>query len=81
MLCIKKKCAVLVYQYSTQQTLLYVLLFFQKKRNALKLTRKLKRQFENAMLDRTEHLSDKIPKDKLRQSSAKTNEIQASTSF
>ena len=39
--------------------------FFSKKEEYKKLTRKLKRQFENAMLDRTEHLSDKIPKDKI----------------
>ena len=60
--------------------------FFSKKRNTKKITRKLKRQFENAMLDRIENLSDKNPKQfwklvnsiKLHQASTKTNEIQAS---
>ena len=68
---------------------LYTSSFFPKKKEYKKLTRKLKRQFENAMLDRIENLSDKNPKEfeklvnsiKLHQSSAKTNEIQASEWF
>ena len=75
----------LVCWYNTRQTPLDVVLFFQKKEYK-KITRKLKRQFENAMLDRIENLSDKNPKEfwklvnsiKLHQASTKTHEIQAS---
>ena len=78
---LKKMCGFgLVCWYSIRQTPLYGILFFQKKEHK-KLTRKLKRQFENAILDRIENLSDKNPKIKLHQSSAKTNETQASEWF
>ena len=83
---LKEMCGFgLVCWYSTRQTPLDAVLFFQKKEYK-KITRKLKRQFENAMLDRIENLSDKNPKEfwklvnsiKLHQASTKTHEIQAS---
>ena len=93
MLCIKKKCAVLGSFASTvPDKPHYTSYFFFKNKEIQKLTRKLKRQLKNAMLDRIENLADKNPKDwgrfwklvnsiKLHQSSAKTNEIQASEWF
>ena len=90
MLCIKKKCAVLgLFASTVPGRPHYTSYFFFKKWGIQKLTRKLKRQLENAMLDRIENLFDKNPKEfwklvnsiKLHQSSAKTNEIQASEWF
>ena len=53
--------ASLLVQYPTDPLIRHT--FFSRKKEYKKLTRELKRQFENAMLDRIENLPDNNPKE------------------